>query len=104
MCNKKIINTFSSPDYFFGVLNSGKIELDEFFLYFDSIKSEKIVELCVHPANKIVNDLNSVKNINKANFYKSKNRINEKNLLLSDEFKNFLSYKKIDLINFSDIG
>ena len=104
MCNKKIINTFSSPDYFFGILNSGKIELDEFFLYLDSIKSEKIVELCVHPANKIVNDVNGVKNINKANFYKSKNRINEKNLLLSDKFKNFLSYKKIDLINFSDIS
>ena len=78
--------------------------MDEFFLYFDSIKSEKIVELCVHPANKIVNDVNSVKNINKANFYKSKNRINEKNLLLSDEFKNFLNYGSINLINFSDIS
>lgn len=104
MCNKKIINTFSSPDYFFGILNSGKIEMDEFFLYLDSIKSEKIVELCVHPANKIVNDVNGVKNIKKTNFYKSKNRINEKNLLLSDKFKNFLSYKNIDLINFSDIS
>ena len=104
MCNKKIINTFSSPDYFFGILNSGKIKMEEFSLYFDSINPKKIVELCVHPGNKIVNDINGVKNINKANFYKSKNRIMEKNLLLSDEFKNFLNSRDIDLINFSNIS
>ena len=104
MCNKKIINTFSSPDYFFGVLNSGKIEMDEFFLYFDSIKSEKIVELCVHPANKLVDQINIKKNINQRNFQKSENRIIEKNLLLSDKFRDFLIHKKINLINFSDIN
>ena len=78
--------------------------MEEFSLYFDSINPKKIVELCVHPGNKIVNDINGVKNINKANFYKSKNRIMEKNLLLSDEFKNFLNSRDIDLINFSNIS
>ena len=34
----------------------------------------------------------------------TKNRIMEKNLLLSDEFKNFLNSRDIDLINFSNIS
>ena len=104
ICNKKIKNSFLSPDYFFGILNSGKTQKDELFSYLDSLKSDKTVELCIHPANKIINKMNSEQKTNLRNFYKSKNRIIEKNLLLSDELKNFLIYKKINLINFSDIS
>jgi len=43
-------------------------------------------------------------NINQRNFYKSENRIIEKNLLLSNQLRNFLIHKKINLINFSDIN
>jgi len=103
-CNKKIKNTFSSPDYFFGILNSGKIKIDEFFSYLDSLNSGSTIELCIHPSNKFNGAINNVKSINQTNFYKDKNRVTEKNLLLSDQFKNFLAYKKINLINFSDIG
>ncbi len=94
MCNKKINNTFSSPDYFFGILNSGKIEIDELFIYLDSLKYGKIVELCIHPSNKLINDKSDIKDKYNMNFYNSKNRINEKNLLLSSELKNFLKKKK----------
>ena len=104
MCNKKIKNAFSSPDYFFGILNSGKIKIDEFFSYLDSLNSGSTIELCIHPSNKFNGAINNVKSINQTNFYKDKNRVTEKNLLLSDQFKNFLAYKKINLINFSDIG
>ena len=48
--------------------------------------------------------MNINKNIKQGNFYINENRVAEKNLLLSDEFKNFLIHKKIDLINFSDIN
>ena len=48
--------------------------------------------------------MNIKQKVSPRNFYKSKNRIIEKNLLLSDEFRNFLIHKKINLINFSDIS
>jgi len=104
ICNKRIKNSFISPDYFFGILNSGKINIDELFSYLDSIDNEKIVELCIHPSNQISDKLNYINEENKSNFYKNQNRTLEKNLLLSDSFKNFLSYKKINLINFSNIS
>ena len=104
ICNKKIKNNFVSPDYFFGILNSGKTKKDELFLYLDCLNSDKTVELCIHPANRLMDQMNIKKNINQRNFYKNENRINEKNLLLSDEFRNFLTHKKINLINFSEIS
>ena len=58
------------------------------------------VELCVHPANKLIDNK---KNKTQRDFYKSDNRLSEKNLLLSDQFKDFLIDKKINLINFSNI-
>ena len=104
MCNKKIKNTFSSPDYFFGILNSGKIEISELLLYLDRMNEEKTIELCIHPANKSSDEIYNEKNVSSANFYKNKNRLIEKNLILGDELKNFLTYKKINLINFSEIS
>jgi len=99
ICNKKIENNFLSPDYFFGILNSGKIKIDELFLYLDKIDSNKIVEICIHPANEIINH-----DFSNNNFYNSKNRKEEKKLLLSDKFKNYLHNNNIQLINFSDIN
>ena len=68
------------------------------------MNTDATVELCVHPANKLVDQINIKKNINQRNFQKSENRIIEKNLLLSDKFRDFLIHKKINLINFSDIN
>ena len=104
ICNKKIKNNFLSPDYFFGILNSGKTKKNELFSYLNCLNADKTVELCIHPGNRLVDQININNNINRRNFYKSKNRITEKNLLLSDEFRNFLIHKKINLINFSDIS
>ena len=104
ICNKKIKNNFVSPDYFFGILNSGKTKIDEFFLYLDCLNSGTTVELCIHPANRLVDQMSIKSNINQRNFYKSENRIIEKNLLLSNQLRNFLIHKKINLINFSDIN
>ena len=104
VCNKKIKNTFSSPDYFFGILNSGKIEISELLLYLDRMNEEKTIELCIHPANKFTDQIYNVKNISPVNFYKDKNRLIEKNLILGEELKNFLTHKKINLINFSEIS
>ena len=44
---------FLSPNYFYGILNSGKIEADDFFVYLDKIKQDSVIELCIHPANEI---------------------------------------------------
>ena len=104
ICNKNIKNSFVSPDYFFGILNSGKTKKNELFSYLDFLNSDKTIELCIHPANRLTNQTNITNNTNQRNFYKSENRIIEKNLLLSDEFSNFLVHKKINLINFSDIS
>ena len=73
-------------------------------MYLDCLNSDKTIELCIHPANRLINQMNTTNNIKQRNFYKSENRIIEKNLLLSNEFSNFLVYKKINLINFSDIS
>ena len=100
MCNKKIENKFLSTDYFFGVLNSGKTKIDEFIIYLDKIGSDKSIEVCIHPSNTIYEN----NKINKRSFYYNKNRSEEKKLLMSDEFKNLLKKKKINLINFSDIN
>ena len=62
------------------------------------------IELCIHPSNKFNGEMNNVTSINGTNFYKDKNRVTEKDLLLSDQLKNFLTYKKINLINFSNIS
>ena len=104
ICNKKIKNNFVSPDYFFSILNSGKTKIDDFFLYLDYLNSDTTVELCTHPANRLVDQMSIKSNINQRNFYKSENRIIEKNLLLSNQLRNFLIHKKINLINFSDIS
>ena len=91
ICNKKINNPFISPDYFFGILNSNTINLDEFFVYLNQLNYAETVELCIHPGNRSESSK------------KNENRVMEKNLLLSDKFKNFIDNKKISLINFSDI-
>mgnify|MGYP001226184776 FL=1 len=104
ICNTKVKNSLISPDYFFGILNSGKLQQDEFFLYLEKIGLNKIIELCVHPANKIMDKIQFKRESIHKNFYSSKNRINEKFFLLSDEFSNFLKQKNIRLINFSDLS
>ncbi len=104
ICNKKIQNNFASPDYFFGILNSGKINVDEFFSYLDYLNPDKTIELCIHPANRFIDQANNTNKTSQINFYKNKNRSVEKNLLLSDKFLNFLTQKKINLINFSNIS
>ena len=38
ICNTKVKNSLISPDYFFGILNSGKLKKDELFLYLEKIK------------------------------------------------------------------
>ena len=103
ICNKKIKNNFLSPDYFFGILNSGKIKKDEFFSYLNYSNFDKTIELCIHPSNRAINPMDDQQNTSQRNFYESENRIIEKKLLLSDEFSHFLTDKKIKLINFSDI-
>ena len=57
ICNKKIKNNFVSPDYFFGILNSGKTKKDELFLYLDCLNSDKTIELCIHPANRLIDQM-----------------------------------------------
>ena len=52
-CNMKLKNNLISPDYFFGILNSGKVKKDEFFLYLKNINFNKTIEFCTHPSNKI---------------------------------------------------
>jgi len=99
ICNKKIKNNFISPDYFFGILNSGKMNIDEFFLYFENIEFNKVLELCVHPGSKLTDNISA----NPKNSYERQNRILEKNLLLSNDFRNFLTSKKVKLINFNNI-
>ena len=95
ICNKKIENSFLSPDYFFGILNSGKIKRNELFSYLDCLNPDKTVELCIHPANRFKNHMNIKQNVSSRSFYKSKNRVIEKNLLLSNEFENFLIHKTL---------
>jgi len=102
LSNLRIKNTFISPDYFFGLLNSGELNMEEFFTYLDSIGDDKIIELCIHPANKFKYS-NKTSKKNHLKFYKSENREKERNILLSYVFKKTLLQKKINLINFSNI-
>mgnify|MGYP001239352012 FL=1 len=97
--NRKIKNTFLSTDYFFGVLNSGKIKLDEFSIYLDKIDDNKSIEVCIHPSEEVKGN-----NKDKKNFYSSSNRKLEKELLISVDFKKYLDDKGIKLINFSDLN
>ena len=104
ICNTKIKNSLISPDYFFGILNSGKVKKDELFLYLEKINLNKTIELCIHPANKIIDKINFQQETSYKSFYFSKNRFYEKDFLLSDELSNFLKQKNIRLINFSDLN
>ena len=72
-------------------LSISAANLDEFFIYLNHLNHAKTFELCIHPGNQDESG--------KGN----ENRLMEKNLLLSDKFKNFIENKKINLINFSDI-
>ena len=103
ICNRKITNTFLSTDYFFGILNSGKIKMDELFLYLDNIDLNQSIEVCIHPSNEILDNTSNSDNSKQRDFYASKNRKNEKILLMSEELKYYLNNQKIDLINFSNI-
>ena len=104
-CSNKIKDSFFlSPNYFYGILNSGKIERDEFFLYLNKIKHDSVIELCIHPANEI-----SFPKIEKNKFiYKkftySQNRFHEKKLLFSEEFETNLKNQKIELVDYSDLS
>jgi len=104
ICNKKIKNSFISPDYFFGMLNSGKVKIDELFAYLNSVNDDKTIEVCIHPANQEAKSEDTNKNFEQKDFYKDKNRNMEKNLLLSEKFRNFLNTNEIQMINFSDIN
>jgi len=92
---KKLVY-FKSTNYFYGILNSGKIKTNEFFDYLDNIGKNKTIELCIHPSKKF-------KNLTFKKFYNSDNREFEKNLLFSDEFKKGLAKRKIKLINFNSL-
>ena len=103
ICNLKLVNNLISPDYFFGILNSGKFKKDELFLYLKKINLNKITELCMHPSNEIIDKIKFQQEVGYKNFHFSKNRLYEKNFLLSEEFSNFQKQKNIRLINFSDL-
>jgi chitin disaccharide deacetylase len=94
---------FLSPNYFYGILNSGKIEIDEFFLYLSKIKQDNVIELCIHPANEIsFPKIEKNKTIYKKFIY-SQNRLYEKKLLFSKEFENNLKDQRIKLIDYSGL-
>lgn len=103
-CSNRIKDSFFlSPNYFYGILNSGKIERDEFFLYLNKIKHDSVIELCIHPANEIF-----FPKIEKNKFYYKKftysqNRFHEKKLLFSEEFETNLKNQKIKLVDYSNL-
>ena len=101
-CSNRIKDSFFlSPNYFYGILNSGKIEIDEFFLYLNKIKQDSVIELCIHPADEISSPkIEKNKFINKKFTY-SQNRLYEKKLLFSEEFEKNLKDQKIKLIDYS---
>ena len=101
-CSNRIKDGFFlSPNYFYGILNSGKIEIDEFFLYLNKIKQDSVIELCIHPADEISSPkIEKNKFINKKFTY-SQNRLYEKKLLFSEEFEKNLKDQKIKLIDYS---
>ena len=99
-CSNRIKDSFFlSPNYFYGILNSGKIEIDEFFLYLNKIKQDSVIELCIHPADEISSPkIEKNKFINKKFTY-SQNRFHEKKLLFSEEFEKNLKNQNIKLVD-----
>ena len=96
---KKKITYFKSPDYFFGILSSGRIDINELFEYIDSVDNNKTIELCIHPSF-----LQKKKDNNKyQKFYTSINRNYERKLLFSNILKTKLDERKIKLINFNSL-
>tara|TARA_A100001011_G_scaffold303371_1_gene317367 strand:+ start:56 stop:937 length:882 start_codon:yes stop_codon:yes gene_type:complete len=95
---------FKCPDYFFGILNSGNINMNEFFLYIKKIKDNSVVELCIHPANKFLGSENYKNDFFYKDFTFNENRFIEKELLFSNLFKKKLDDHKIKLINFTDLN
>ena len=103
-CSNRIKDSFFlSPNYFYGILNSGKIEIDEFFLYLSKIKHDNVIELCIHPANEISFSKVEKNKIIYKKFTYSQNRLHEKKLLFSKEFKKNLKDQKIKLIDYSSL-
>ena len=96
---EKKLEYFKSTNFFYGILSSGKININEFFNYVDSIDKNKTVELCIHPSKKTT----KFKNLKFDEFYNSDNREYEDNLLFSSDFKKGLTKRKIKLINFSSV-
>ena len=96
-------NFFLSPNYFYGILNSGKIEADDFFVYLDKIKQDSVIELCIHPANEISFPKIEKNKVIYKEFTYSQNRLYEKKLLFSEEFEKNLKDKKIKLIDYSSL-
>ena len=96
-------NSIISPNYFYGVLDSGKINMDNFFLYVNKIEDNSTIELCIHPANQFLKlDKYNNNNLFKTFAY-SENRFYEKKLLFSNDFQKNLNHHKIELINYSDL-
>ena len=104
-CSNRIKDSFFlSPNYFYGILNSGRIKEDEFFLYLSKIKHDSVIELCIHPANEIF-----FPKIEKNKFYYKKftysqNRFYEKKLLFSEEFETNLKNQNVKLVNYSNLN
>ena len=103
-CSKRVKdNFFLSPNYFYGILNSGKIEMDELFLFLDKMKHDSVIELCIHPANEIsLPKFEKDKAIYKKFTY-SQSRLYEKKLLFSDEFEKNLKNQNVELIDYSKL-
>ena len=96
-------NFFLSPNYFYGILNSGKIQIDDFFVYLGKIKQDSVIELCIHPANEISFPKIGKNKVIYKEFTYSKNRLYEKKLLFSEKFEKNLKDKKIKLIDYSSL-
>ena len=94
---RKDFNKKNTSDYFFGILNSGKIQLNELLLYIDKINENKTIELCIHPSNHTNKSLDS----KFSDFYENKNRQHEKKLLLSKKFINELTKRHVKILPFS---
>jgi chitin disaccharide deacetylase len=101
--NKNYDNSFESPKYFYGILDSGKINIEHFFLYVSKIEDNSTIELCMHPANKFL----KIDKQNNANLFKSfaysENRFYEKKLLFSNNFEKNLKFHQIELVNNFDL-
>jgi len=100
----RIKNDLLSPDYFFGILNSGNIKKDEFFYFLKKIQPNTTIELCIHPANQTESEDASNLEQKYRNFYSNKNRTYEKFFLFSDEFSDFIKRENIKLISFLDLN